>query len=209
MKSLFRFASFAVALGASAVHASAAPLAFDFKDPKGVNNVQFSLDAPLEAISGTATGISGQITFDPENPVATTGRIVLATSSLTVGNPTMREHLHGGNWMDVAKFPEIVFESVSLSNVRRSGDRTDADLSGRITIKGVTKEITVPVSFTYLPGRLGARVNKPELKGDLLVVRANFEINRDDFGINPGRMADRVAEKISLSLSIAGAAPRE
>ena len=34
----------------------AAPQTFDFKDPKGVNNAVFKLDAPLEAISGNATG---------------------------------------------------------------------------------------------------------------------------------------------------------
>ncbi len=42
----------------------AAPQAFDFKDPKGVNNVQFKLDAPLESITGTATGVSGNVSFD-------------------------------------------------------------------------------------------------------------------------------------------------
>jgi hypothetical protein len=43
----------------------AAPLTFDFKDPKTVNNVVFKTDAPLESINGTATGISGAVTFDP------------------------------------------------------------------------------------------------------------------------------------------------
>ena len=45
--------------------ALAAPQTFDFKDPKGVNNAVFKLDAPLEAINGTANGISGTVTFDP------------------------------------------------------------------------------------------------------------------------------------------------
>ena len=44
-----------VALTASAV---AAPIQFNFKDPKGVNNVVFKTDAPLESINGTASGIS-------------------------------------------------------------------------------------------------------------------------------------------------------
>ena len=39
--------------------ALAEPQTFDFKDPKGVNNAVFKLDAPLEAINGNATGISG------------------------------------------------------------------------------------------------------------------------------------------------------
>ena len=53
-----------------AATAFAAPLEFDFKDPKGVNNVIFKTDAPLESINGTATGISGKVTFDPDNPGA-------------------------------------------------------------------------------------------------------------------------------------------
>jgi polyisoprenoid-binding protein YceI len=199
---------FAGALVASALAVSAAPLSFDFKDPKGVNNVQFTLDAPLESITGTGTGITGTITFDPANPAATTGRIELATKSLTVGNPMMAEHLLSDKWLDVATHPTIVFEAVSLANVRTQGAQILGDVTGKLTVKGVTKTITAPVSFTYLADKLGARVNNPKLKGDLLVLRTNFAINRSDFGIQAGQNTDKVAEAIQLSLSIAGAAPR-
>ncbi|MBL9204666.1 MAG: YceI family protein, partial [Opitutaceae bacterium] len=146
---------FAVALGATALSAFAAPQTFDFKDPKGVNNVQFRLDAPLEAITGTATGIAGAVTFDPANPGATQGRITLATSSLTVGNPVMGDHLRGANWLDVAVHPEITFEAQRLGNVRTQGNRTVAEITGRLTIKGISKEVTVPVTLTYLADKLG------------------------------------------------------
>lgn len=188
--------------------AQAAPLTFDFKDPKGVNNVQFSLDAPLESITGTGTGISGSVTFDPAQPAATKGKIILDTKSLTVGNPMMADHLRGGNWLDVANHPAITFEAVSLTNVRTQGNVVNAEVAGKLTLKGVTKDIKVPVSFTHLPDKLGARVNDPKVKGDLLVLRANFTINRADFGIQPGKNTDKVAETIQLSLSIAGAAPK-
>src|SRR5437764_6806794 len=95
----------------------AAPLEFDFKDPKGVNNVIFKTDAPLESINGTASGISGKVTFDPQDPGAVKGKIVVATSSMHLGNPMQKEHLHGANWMDVTKYPEITFEVVSAKNV--------------------------------------------------------------------------------------------
>ena len=193
---------------AAAAGLSAAPLKFDFKDPKGVNNVQFRIDAPLESTSGQGTGITGEVTFDPAAPAATTGRIVLAAASLSVGNPAMQEHLHGDKWLDVSKFPEIVFEAQSLANVKTSGNVTVADVTGRLTLKGVTKEITAPVTITYLEGKLGARAGKPDLKGDLLVLRANFAINRSDFGINPGQFNDKVAERVDLTLSLAGAALR-
>ena len=195
-------------LAALGLSAQAAPLTFDFKDPKGVNNVQFSLDAPLESITGTGTGISGSVTFDPAQPAATKGKITLDTKSLTVGNPMMADHLRGGNWLDVANHPAITFEAVSLSNVRTQGNVVTADVAGKLTVKGVTKDIKVPVSFTHLPDKLGARVNDPKVKGDLLVLRANFTINRADFGIQAGKNTDKVAETIQLSLSIAGAAPK-
>lgn len=198
----------ALAISAVTAAAVAAPQSFDFKDPKGVNNVQFKLDAPLESITGTASGISGTVAFDPANPAATSGRIVLEAKSLTVGNPLMADHLRGDGWLDVARHAEITFDAVSLSKVRSQGNVITAEISGRLTLKGVTREVTVPVSFTYLADQLGARVNDPKVKGDLLVLRANFEINRSDFGIKPGQLTDKVAENIQLSLSIAGAARR-
>lgn len=186
--------------------AYAAPQSFDFKDPKGVNNVVFKLDAPLESINGSANGITGTISFDAENPAATTGKIVVAANTLTVPNPMMKEHMHGEKWLDVAKNPEISFEAKSLANVKTEGNVTTADATGTFTLHGVSKEITTPVKFTYLKDKLGARVNDPKVKGDLLVIRANFVINRGDFDIAKGQYEDKVSTTIDLSLSIAGAA---
>jgi polyisoprenoid-binding protein YceI len=186
--------------------ALAAPLTFDFKDPKGVNNAVFKLDAPLEAINGSANGISGSVTFDPANPSATKGKIVVAAESLQVPNTMMKGHLHSPMWMDVAKHKEITFDAKELKNVKTTGDKTSADASGTLTIKGVAKEVTVPVTLTYLKGKLGTRLNKPDLKGDLLVLRASFIVKRSDYGINAGAGEEKVSDEINLTLSIAGAA---
>jgi len=196
-----------VALTALASAALAAPQTFDFKDPKGVNNAVFKLDAPLEAIQGSANGVSGSVVFDPQNPGATTGKIVVASESLHVPNPTMKEHLHGGQWLDVREFPEITFEAKSLKNLKTSGDNTTAEAAGTLTIKGVAKEITAPVKLTYLKDKLAQRV--PNMKGDLLVVRSTFTVKRSDFGINPGAPTDKVADEIELSLSVAGASAQQ
>jgi polyisoprenoid-binding protein YceI len=186
--------------------AFASPESFDFKDPKGVNNAVFKLDAPLEALSGNATGISGTVTFDPAEPAAARGKIVVASSSLHVGNPMQQQHLLGDKWMDAAKYPEISFEAKELKNVKTTGDTTTADVAGAFTLKGISKEITVPVKFTYLKGKLGQRV--PNQKGDLLVIRSTFNIKRSDFGIMPGQMEEKVSDTIELTLSIAGASPQ-
>lgn len=187
--------------------ALAAPQSFDFKDAKGVNNVQFLLDAPLEPISGSASGISGTVTFDPANPGTTKGKIVVAANSLFVPNSMMKDHMHGKDWLDVANNKEITFEAKELKNVKTTANETTADAVGTFTLKGVTKDITVPVKLTYLKDMLGKRM--PNAKGDLLVIRAKFSIKRGEFNIQPGKNEDKVANDIELTLSIAGASPQK
>jgi len=186
--------------------AFAAPETFDFKDPKGINNAVFKVDAPLEAVNGTASGISGLVSFDPEHPAATQGKIIVSSASLTVPNPMQKTHLQSPMWLDVAKFPEITFESKELKNVKTDGNVTTADIVGTFTLKGVSKELTIPTKLTYLKDKLGDRV--PKMQGDLLVIRSSFSINRSDFNIQPHQMESKVSDEIDLTLSIAGAAPR-
>lgn len=179
---------------------------FDFKDPKGVNNVTFTLDAPLESISGTASGVSGTITLDPESPAEATGTIVVNAESLHVPNPLMKDHMHGEKWLDVKTHETITFAVKGISNVVKEGNSGTADVSGTFTLRGISKDLTVPAKVTYLPGRLGDRM--PNAKGDLLVIRANWTIKRSDFGIQAGQGEEKVADEIALTMSIAGASPK-
>lgn len=179
---------------------------FDFKDPKAVNHAQFTLDAPLETIVGIANGVTGTVTVDPANLAGATGKIVVAASSAKVPNAMMNDHMLSERWLDVKQFPEISFELKSVANVKQSGDTATADATGTFTLRGVSKEITVPVKVTYLPGRLKDR--QPGAEGDLLVIRAEFTFNRSEFGIMPGQGADKVAEEVKITLAMAGAAPK-
>lgn len=187
--------------------ATAAPQTFDFKDPKGVNNATFRLDAPLETITGTASGVSGTLVVDPGNPAATKGSIIIDAKSLHVENPVMKEHMHGPDWMNTAEFGEITFEVKSMSDVVRDGDKVTATVNGAFTMKGVTKEISVPATATMLPGMLAQRTNG-QAEGDLLVVRTQFSVKRADFGINPTAPTDKVSEDVEITLAIAGASPK-
>ena len=197
--------TFAFLLAASA---QAETQSFDFKDPKGVNNATFKLDAPLEAITGTANGISGTVSYDAEKPESLTGKIVVETKSLTIPNPVMTDHMRGADWLDAAKFPEITFEAAKVANVKRDGDNTTADVTGKFTMHGATNVITVPVKLTYLKGKLAVRSNG-QVQGDLLVLRAKFTVKRTDYGINPKAPTDKVADEIELALSLAGASPKK
>jgi polyisoprenoid-binding protein YceI len=206
MKNLKLAACYLLTLSVATHAAVATPLTFDFKDPKGVNNIVFTLDAPLEAITGSANGITGTVQFDPENPAATSGKIVVASTSLQVPNSMMKDHLHGQQWMDVKTYPEMTFEAKELKNVKTTDNTTTADLAGTLKVRDVTKQVTLPVKLTYLKDKLGQRMRGQ--KGDLLVIRSNFAIKRTDFGINTKAPEEVVSDDIHVSLSIAGASPK-
>lgn len=183
---------------------SADSMKFDFRDPKKVNNVVFLMDAPLESISGTSIGVSGTVSFDPAKPAATTGKIVLATSSLHVDNPVMKKHMLDEGWMNVSKFPTIEFVAGKMTNVKTSGTNITGTIAGKLTVKGVTKKVSVPVRLTYLKGML---IKRNRVPGDLLVLRSDFKIKRSDYGINAGNNEEKVSDEIELKLRVAGAAP--
>jgi polyisoprenoid-binding protein YceI len=190
----------------AALPALAAPKTFDFKDPKGVNNATFKLDAPLETITGIANGVSGSLVIDADKPEATTGTITIDAKSLSVENPVMKEHMHGKDWMDTATHGEISFKVGALKDVKKEGNVVEATVEGDFTMKGKTQKISVPAKVTLLPGKLADRTNG-QMKGDLLVIRSTFTVKRTDFGINPAAPTDKVSDEVEISLAIAGAAP--
>ena len=193
------------ALGIAA--ASAAPQTFDFKDPKGVNHAKFTLDAPLETISGVANGVSGTLTVDTDKPEATSGTITVETKSLHVENPLMKEHMLGAEWLDAEKNPSITFKVSSLKDFKMDGGKASATVVGTFSLKGVEKEIEAPATVTLLPGKLGDRTGG-KMQGDLAVIRTSFTIKRSDYGINPKAPEDKVSDEIAVSLAIAGASPK-
>lgn len=201
-----RFTVLIALITAGSVRAGGAE--FDFKDPKGVNSITFVLDSLLEPFSGVASGISGKVTFDPANPKATKGTISVETRSLHLANKGMKETLHGPDWLDVAKNPKIEFAMKEVTDYKSAGENVfELTVVGDMTCKGVTKELTIPVKATYLAGKLGDRSIK--MKGDLLVLRAEFSIKRKDFGIKPDTSGQVVAEEIQLRVSIAGVSPKK
>ena len=177
---------------------------FDFKDQKNVNNIIFQMDAPLESINGSGDGISGLVTFDPEKPEDTKGKIILNASSLHVGNPVLKEHMLGKDWLDVKKYPTISFTLNKLHNLKKEGIHYLADAQGKMNICNVTLDMKIPVKITYLKDMLEKR---NRVKGDLLVLRSKFSVKRDDFNIQTGEKLEKVANQIDISLNVAGACP--
>ena len=123
---------------------------FDFKDPKNVNNIIFQMDAPLESINGSGDKISGNVTFNPEKPELTKGKIILESASLHVGNPVLKEHMHGKDWLEVDKYPTISFSLNKLHGIKKEGINYQAQAHGKMNIRNVTLDMKIPVKICLL-----------------------------------------------------------
>ena len=209
MKASIRSTGLCVVLGLLAAgSARGAGTEFDFKDPKGVNSISFTLDPLVEPFTGVASGISGKATFDPADPKATKGTITVEAKSLHLMNKGMQDTLQGPDWLDVQKNPTIEFAIEKVTDSKPAGDNAfELTVVGDMTCHGVTNELTVPVRATYLAGKLNERMSK--MTGDLLILRTSFSIKRTDFGIKPDMTDTVVAEEIQVRVAIAGVSPKK
>ena len=131
---------------------------------------------------------SGKIVFDK---VAKTGSvdIVIDTKSVDTGYDTFNEHIQGEDFLDTAKFPTATFKS---TKVIFAGDKP-AKVEGNLTIKGVTKPVTLTVtSFQAMP--------HPMLKKDAIGANATVTIKRSEF--NAGKYAPHVGDDVTIDVAI-------
>jgi len=131
---------------------------------------------------------SGKIVLDR---AAKTGSVdvTIDTKSVNTGFTTFNDHIQGADFFDTAKFPTITYKSTKFNF---SGDKL-ASVDGNLTIKGVTKPVTLTVtSFQCMP--------HPMLKKDACGANATAKVLRSDF--NAGKYAPYVGDEVTLTFAI-------
>jgi len=184
---------------------------FNVADPMGRNSVTFKSEAPLEDIVGTTNQITGMLMFDPMHPEkGGSGKLVVKTASITTGIPLRDEHLQSAAWLDASQYGTITIEITKLKNVEQVKKTDDyatynVDAEAKLTLRGKTKKITIPARITFLKESEQTRAKMP---GNLLAVRAEFEVKLKDFGIKgpdgAGIVGTKVGETITINVSVMG-----
>lgn len=196
----FMVCYFVIALSGNVI---AKTVTFDFADPKNVNAVSIVVDAALEPNVGFAAPTSGTITYDTDLRKIISGKISIPTSGITMTNSMMTKVLQSDKWLNAEKNPEVVFEYLQTVSMGAATETSSTMVvQGNMTLAGVTKKITAPISITLQPGKLKDRM--PGKDGDLMVVRSKLDINRMDFNLNPGTPEYLVGPVISLVINLAG-----
>ncbi len=168
-------------------------LADTYTVDKNHSEAAFQVRHILTKVRGTFRDFAGTINYDKAKPENSTVEFRIKTTSIDTGNQKRDDHLRTPDFFDVATHPEIVFKSTKV--VAKGANKFD--VAGDFTMHGVTKSITLPVTF------LG---EQKFMKGSKAGFETAVTINRKDYGLNWNRALESggvlVGEEVEISINI-------
>lgn len=114
--------------------------------------------------------------------------VKIDSSSVLTGSDIFYEHLTGGDWFDTAQYPEMLFQSTSIT-AGRDGTYT---VVGDLTVKDTTKPVTLDVI-------INAAMNHPMTGKPVVGIGATGTLLRSDFGL--GAYAPNVSDEVQLNIT--------
>ena len=145
---------------------------------------------------------SGSIDVDPANLPGSRVSLAIATSSLKVSGadeppedrPKVQEAMESDQVLGVARYPRITFESTGVTGGQPGTPALDVVVAGRLTIRDVTRPVSVPVHV--------------QLGDHSLNANGRFSVRQTEFGIKPISVGGAVAVKDRLDITFSVAAER-
>lgn len=92
---------------------------------------------------GTFKDFDGTFSFDAKAPEASNVKVELKTGSVDTNHAERDKHIKSGDFLNVSKHPTATFES---TGVKSTGEGT-ADVTGNLTLNGVTKPVVIKAKF--------------------------------------------------------------
>jgi polyisoprenoid-binding protein YceI len=150
--------------------------------------------AMVTKVRGVFNEFEGTAVLDGANPANSRADVTIQVTSIDTRNGQRDDHLRSNDFLAMDEYPTITFRSTGVS-------QTDVDtfeLTGDLTIKGVTKSVTIPFDF------------QGEAQDPFGNTRVGFEgkttINRSDYGVTFNAALETggvlVSEKITLEFDI-------
>ena len=137
----------------------------------GHSEVGFKIRHLVSNVRGRFNEFSGTINMDPKNIQNSSVEFRIKAESIDTNQANRDKHLRAEDFFHVEKYPEIVFKSDSV----KPAGKDKYNVTGTLTMRGVSKKVTLPVTYTG------------EVKDPWGNVKAGFEtsttLNRKDYGI--------------------------
>ncbi len=153
------------------------------------SGVTFSVRNFFVPVEGTFKLQSGAIVFDAANPATSSVEAVIAVASVNTQDTDRDKHLNNQDFFLTEKFPTATFKSTSWTPAGEGKFK----VTGELTIKDVTKPLTLEVSYLGQgPGNRGRTVSGWQ---------ATTKMSRKDWGISYGAS---IADEVSLTINVQG-----
>lgn len=191
----------AMALGSLSIAATPEAPAWNVDAPH--TEVSFSVKHFFTPVTGEFEQFDVALAYDRANPENSSVRVRIPVTSVQTGNEKRNNHLLSEDFFEADANPDITFVSTSVTRV------ADGRLvvRGPLTIKGVTREVELPVKV------LGVMDVAPEMQEMLGAKQiASFEttlsVDRRDFGVGVGSWAATAVVGANVDIRIAVEANR-
>lgn len=140
-------------------------------DPEHSSVLLSTTHLGIGTVQGLFESFAGSFTYDPADLGASTVSFTIDASSIDTRQELRDKHLRSPEFLDVEKYPAIRFESTRVTAEGPDG----LQILGQLTLHGVTKEISLPVTF---------RGTATDLDGHTRVaLSSTTQINRRDYGL--------------------------
>jgi polyisoprenoid-binding protein YceI len=150
------------------------------------SNVGFTVrHMMISTITGQFDKIEGTVAYDPNDLANSKVNITIDASSVDTHNEKRDGHLKTADFLDVATFPAITFVSKKV---------TPTQIVGDLTLHGVTKEVTIPVTFSGPVATMG--------KTQAIGVEGSFILNRQDYGVKWNKDLDKGGVTVSNDVNV-------
>jgi polyisoprenoid-binding protein YceI len=175
--------------------ADLAQLTGDYTLDSGHTRIGFvARHAMVTRVRGQFNDFEGHGYLDGDNPANSRVTVTIRAASIDTRNAQRDEHLRSNDFLAMQEYPEITFVS---TDARRAGEST-FELTGDLTIRGVTRQVTVPFTFD------GAATDP---FGDQRVgLEGAVTINRKDYGVSWNAALEAggvlVSDKVELEFEI-------
>lgn len=141
-------------------------------------------------VQGGFSRFDARVRFDPARPALAATQIDIDLGSIDTGSKEGNDEVAGPKWFNLKAFPRASFVSTAV----RSLGNGRYEATGKLTIKGHTRNVVVPFNFSS--------------QGDLARLDGAISIRRADYGIGEGEWADfsTVANDVRIVFQIQAAA---
>ena len=142
----------------------------------------FSIEFKSKDPSGSFKIMEGDIDFDEKDLSSANFDFKIDIRSISTGNGMMTKKAQTAEWFDTAKYPYAKFKSTKVE--KKEGNTYN--INGNLTIKGITKAVTVPATYSKANGKI--------------TFKGTFYVNRMDFKV--GKKSDAVPDQMKVNFEI-------